>query len=61
MRLLRLAHSILDRSVLVLCWFCGSLARVSGLLARGSLGSVAGLALVLWWFLLLLVILYLKL
>ena len=41
MRLLRLAHSILDHPLLVL-WF---LARVSGLLA-GGLGSVAGLALV---------------
>ena len=54
MRLLRLAHSILDRPVLVLC--CR--ARVSGLLAGGSLGSVAGLALVVvFWFLLFLVIL----
>ena len=42
MRLLRLAHSIWDHSVLVLCFS----ARVSGLLAGGSLGSVAGFALV---------------
>ena len=39
MRLLRLAHSILGHPVLVLC----CCARVSGLLAAGSLGSVAGL------------------
>ena len=43
MRLLRLAHSIWDHSVLGLCFF---FARVSGLLAGGSLGSVAGFALV---------------
>ena len=34
------------RSWITLFLFCGSLARVSGLLAGGSLGSVAGLALV---------------
>ena len=43
MRLLRLAHSIWDHSVLVLC-FSGLCLRASG---RGSLDSVAGLALVL--------------
>ena len=46
MRLLRLAHSILGHPVLVLC----CCARVSGLLAGGSLGSVAGLALVVLCF-----------
>ena len=44
MRLLRLAHSILDHSVVVLC-FSGLCLRAPGW--GGSLGSVAGLALVL--------------
>ena len=52
MRLLRLAHSIWDHSVFVLC-FSGLCLR---LLAGGSLGSVAGLALVLLVFCWLLVI-----
>ena len=49
MRLLRLAHSIWDHTGLC----CAFRARVSGLLAGGSLGSVAGLALVSFCFLLL--------
>ena len=52
MRLLRLAHSILDHSVVVLC-FSDLCLRAPG---RGDLGSVAGLALVLLVFCWLLVI-----